>query len=244
MRRVVSRLQGAFTLVAADAAGPGPGGRGAAQLAAGRRDRRGRELPRLRRRRVHRAHPRGDGARPGPGRHDHPRRRVGRRLRRHARRGPALPRDLGPVGRREGRPRLVHAQGDLRAAARRGRLAARAAVRPRGACTSTRCGSPTRSCATSTRSSSSRAARRSTPAWSRSTRSSTGPGSPVEVELASEFRYRDPILTSSTLVVAISQSGETADTLQAIRHARRAALARCWRSATPTARRSRASPTR
>ena len=43
---------------------------------------------------------------------------------------------------------------------------------------------------------------------------------PVEVELASEFRYRDPILDHSTLVVAISQSGETADTLQAIRHAR------------------------
>ncbi|MFZ2504016.1 MAG: glutamine--fructose-6-phosphate transaminase (isomerizing) [Nocardioides sp.] len=43
---------------------------------------------------------------------------------------------------------------------------------------------------------------------------------PVEVELSSEFRYRDPILTHETLVVAISQSGETADTLQAIRHAR------------------------
>jgi len=43
---------------------------------------------------------------------------------------------------------------------------------------------------------------------------------PVEVELASEFRYRDPILDHYTLVVAISQSGETADTLQAIRHAR------------------------
>jgi glucosamine--fructose-6-phosphate aminotransferase (isomerizing) len=43
---------------------------------------------------------------------------------------------------------------------------------------------------------------------------------PVEVELASEFRYRDPILNHSTLIVAISQSGETADTLQAIRHAR------------------------
>jgi glucosamine--fructose-6-phosphate aminotransferase (isomerizing) len=42
----------------------------------------------------------------------------------------------------------------------------------------------------------------------------------VEVELSSEFRYRDPILDYSTLVVAISQSGETADTLQAIRHAR------------------------
>lgn len=43
---------------------------------------------------------------------------------------------------------------------------------------------------------------------------------PVEVELASEFRYRDPIIDSTTLIVAISQSGETADTLQAIRHAR------------------------
>jgi glutamine---fructose-6-phosphate transaminase (isomerizing) len=43
---------------------------------------------------------------------------------------------------------------------------------------------------------------------------------PVEVELSSEFRYRDPIVNNGTLVVAISQSGETADTLQAIRHAR------------------------
>ena len=41
-----------------------------------------------------------------------------------------------------------------------------------------------------------------------------------EVEIASEFRYRDPIITSDTLVVTISQSGETADTLMAIRHAR------------------------
>ncbi|MDO4913039.1 MAG: glutamine--fructose-6-phosphate transaminase (isomerizing) [Bifidobacteriaceae bacterium] len=43
---------------------------------------------------------------------------------------------------------------------------------------------------------------------------------PVEIELAHEFRYRDPILTSRTLVVAISQSGETMDTLMALRHAR------------------------
>ncbi len=43
---------------------------------------------------------------------------------------------------------------------------------------------------------------------------------PVEVEVASEFRYRDPILSSRTLVIAISQSGETMDTLMAIRHAR------------------------
>jgi glucosamine--fructose-6-phosphate aminotransferase (isomerizing) len=44
---------------------------------------------------------------------------------------------------------------------------------------------------------------------------------PVQVEMASEFRYRDPVLDPHTLVVAISQSGETADTLEAVRHARR-----------------------
>ena len=44
---------------------------------------------------------------------------------------------------------------------------------------------------------------------------------PVEVELASEFRYRDPVLDRDTLVVAVSQSGETADTLEAVRYARR-----------------------
>ena len=43
---------------------------------------------------------------------------------------------------------------------------------------------------------------------------------PCEVELASEFRYRDPVLTRSTLIIAISQSGETMDTLMALRHAR------------------------
>jgi glucosamine--fructose-6-phosphate aminotransferase (isomerizing) len=43
---------------------------------------------------------------------------------------------------------------------------------------------------------------------------------PCEVELASEFRYRDPILDPRTLVVAVSQSGETMDTLMALRHAR------------------------
>lgn len=42
----------------------------------------------------------------------------------------------------------------------------------------------------------------------------------VEVELASEFRYRDPLIDSQTLVIAISQSGETMDTLMALRHAK------------------------
>ena len=45
---------------------------------------------------------------------------------------------------------------------------------------------------------------------------------PVSVELSHEFRYRDPILTSNTLVVAVSQSGETMDTLMATRYAKEA----------------------
>ncbi len=45
---------------------------------------------------------------------------------------------------------------------------------------------------------------------------------PVEVEVASEFRYRDPVLDSDCLCIAISQSGETADTLAAMRLARKA----------------------
>ncbi|MDO5723298.1 MAG: glutamine--fructose-6-phosphate transaminase (isomerizing) [Flaviflexus sp.] len=43
---------------------------------------------------------------------------------------------------------------------------------------------------------------------------------PVEIELAHEFRYRDPVVSEKTLIVAISQSGETMDTLMAVRHAR------------------------
>jgi len=46
-------------------------------------------------------------------------------------------------------------------------------------------------------------------------------GIPVEVDVASEFRYRDPIIDENTLVFAISQSGETADTLAALREAKR-----------------------
>lgn len=51
-------------------------------------------------------------------------------------------------------------------------------------------------------------------------------GIPVEVEYASEFRYRNPIIEPGTIVIAISQSGETADTLEAMREAKkRGALA-------------------
>jgi glucosamine--fructose-6-phosphate aminotransferase (isomerizing) len=42
---------------------------------------------------------------------------------------------------------------------------------------------------------------------------------PVEIEIASEFRYRDPVLDAGTLTLGVSQSGETIDTLEAVRHA-------------------------
>ncbi|HEX2090293.1 MAG TPA: glutamine--fructose-6-phosphate transaminase (isomerizing) [Actinomycetota bacterium] len=42
---------------------------------------------------------------------------------------------------------------------------------------------------------------------------------PVEIDIASEFRYRDPVLDSNTLTLGVSQSGETIDTLEAVRHA-------------------------
>ena len=47
---------------------------------------------------------------------------------------------------------------------------------------------------------------------------------PVDVDLASEFRYRNPLLTENTLVIVVSQSGETADTLAALREARNQGL--------------------
>ena len=52
---------------------------------------------------------------------------------------------------------------------------------------------------------------------------------PVEVEIASEFRYRDPMLDEDTLVIVISQSGETADTVAALREAKPRA-AKSWPS--------------
>ena len=44
---------------------------------------------------------------------------------------------------------------------------------------------------------------------------------PVEVDMASEFRYRNPILDEHTLVIVVSQSGETADTLAALRESKK-----------------------
>ena len=50
---------------------------------------------------------------------------------------------------------------------------------------------------------------------------STGSSCPTEVDIASEFRYRDPVLTERTLCVGVSQSGETLDTSKAMEEASR-----------------------
>ena len=116
--------------------------------------------------------------------------------------------------------RPARAQGDLRAAARGadsllgrhdddGPAQARRAADDRG-------GAARRS----TRSSSPPAAPRSTPGWSRSTPSSTGPGSRARWSWRTSSATATRSSPGDTLVVAISQSGETADTLMAIRHAR------------------------
>ena len=242
MQRVCEQLEGAFTLVAVDALDP-PGSCRPAQLAAGRRARRRRELPRLRRGGVHRAHPRGARARPGPGRHDHPRGGRGHRLPRAPAGGAALPRRLGPVGRREGGPRLVHAQGDLRAAARGRGLAARAAYRRRAA-------APRRDAAVGpgaprhrqdhhhrvrdvvlrrhgreVRDRALDAGCRSRSSWPRSSATATRSSTTRRSSWRSRSRARPP--------TPCRRSGTRGPSAR-----------RCSRSATPTARRSRASPTR
>ena len=107
------------------------------QPAAGDRAGRRRELPRQRRHRLHRPHPHRAGRRAGPGRRAAPRRGDGHRPRRHRRRGGELPRRLGHRRRREGRLRVLHAQGDRRAAGARCARPSAGGSPPTGCCTST-----------------------------------------------------------------------------------------------------------
>ena len=164
------------------------------QQPARRRPRRRRELPRLRRRGVHRPHPPRARARPGPDRHDHPRRRyrsstsTARPPRARPTRSPGTP---PPPRRAATRPSWRRRSTTSRTpwpTRCSGRTDATAGS------SSTRCASPRSSCARSTASPSSPAAPPPTPAWSRSTPSSTGRASPSRSSLAHEFRYCDPIV--------------------------------------------------
>ena len=127
---------------------------------------------------------------------------------------------LGRRARAEGRLRRLHAQGDRRAAGRDPRHARRAR-RERPPARSTSCTDRDDvlrevdkvfvvACGTAFHSG--LVAKYAIEHWTRL---------PVEIEIASEFRYRDPVLGPDTLTLAVSQSGETIDTLEAARHARR-----------------------
>jgi glucosamine--fructose-6-phosphate aminotransferase (isomerizing) len=70
--------------------------------------------------------------------------------------------------------------------------------------------------------------------WWRNTGSSASPGMPVEIDVASEFRYREAPLAPGDLAIFISQSGETADTLAALRYAKRAQAAHAVGGQCPT----------
>ena len=121
-------------------------------------------------------------------------------------------------GRRQGQSRPFHAEGDIRAADR-GRpdpLLLSPPVRAQGGAA----GDGRRISPTCRGSPSSPAEPASTPEWSPNIGSSNSPGCPVELDIASEFRYRQPVLEPGGLALFISQSGETADTLAALRHAR------------------------
>ena len=66
---------------------------------------------------------------------------------------------------------------------------------------------------------------------------------PVEIDIASEFRYRDPVLDARTLVIGVSQSGETVDTFAGHARGPPAGTPRCWSSPTWSTRRWPARPT-
>ena len=213
------------------------------QQPAGRRPRRGRELPRVRRRRLHRPHPRRARARPGPDRHDHPERRHGHRLRRHARPRASTTTSTGtpPPPRRA----ATTTSWRRRSTSSRTRSPTPCSAAPtRAAAWSwTRCGSPRRTCARSTRSSSSPAAPRAYAGHGRQVRDRAldphpvrgraGPRVPLprpgrrrahagRRDLASPARPWTPSWRSSTPASWAPRPSP---------------------SATPTARRSRASPT-
>ena len=195
------------------------GARRNSPLVVGRR--RGRELPRLGRRGLHQPHPRGGRARPGPGRRDHARRPRSSTSTASPRRArPSTSTGTPRPPRRAATPPFMAKEINEQPQAvadtllgphrRRGPPGARRAadreeqLQPIDRIVVIACG---------TASYAGMVAKYAIEHWCRI---------PTEVALAHEFRYCDPVVNERTLVVAISQSGETMDTLMAVRHAARA----------------------
>ena len=148
----------------------------------------------------------------------------GARQERRQRRAPGARERAFRRRRREGPVPPLHAQGNPRAAARRRRHAGRARGQRPVAGGRLRPGRHRSVQRTSSTCTSSPAAPAITPAWWRATSSSRSASCPARVEIASEYRYRNPVVPKNSLFVTISQSGETADTLAALRLAKQAGL--------------------
>ena len=220
VRRMARMLEGAFTILATDCRQPDivVGARHDSPLVVGLGE--GGELPRFRRRRIRGLHQARHGSRPGSGRMRV--RRQGHRHRFRRQRGRKtedLHRGLGCFGRRKGgwdsfMDKEMHEDPAAVQRTLLGRFDANGGItldevridehdfKAIDKIIVVACG---------TASYAGQVAKYAIEHWVRI---------PVEIELAHEFRYRDPILTPRTLVVAISQSGETMDTLMALRHAR------------------------
>ena len=128
----------------------------------------------------------------------------------------------GGHGLRPGRPRALHAQGDPRAAGRRRADAAGAARpplrhRPPGRDQADGPGRAGRAAGQDPRA----AGRPTTPGWAGALLIEGLSRIPADAEPASEFRYRNPVIDPETLYVAVSQSGETFDTLAAMQEVKR-----------------------
>ncbi len=128
---------------------------------------------------------------------------------------------LGLRDRREGRPRRLHDQGDQRAARRDSIDACSIADEKTARSPLTRCASATTNCVRSSASVWSRPARRIHAALIAKYAIEKWARLGVDVDISSEYRYRDPIVEVGTLVIGVSQSGETIDTIQATREAQR-----------------------
>ena len=223
VRRALLYMRGLFALVLISADDPEQDRHRPQRPADRRRPRRGRVLRRLRHPGDPQPHPRRRvPRRRGDGDHHAGRRRVHRLLRprgleeEHAR-------VVGSGHGGEGRLQALHAQGDLRAAE------GRQGDRPRPRVGRDRPGLPRRR----SRSRDAGAARRSSgssilacgTSWHAALVGKFLIESlarvPVEVDYGSEYRYRDPIVSKNTLAIVITQSGETADTLAALREAKK-----------------------
>ena len=193
------------------------------------RHRRRRDVRRLRYARDSALHAPRDHLAGGRDRRRRARRISPHRLRRRPHRARCHRHHVGRRLGREDRLQALHAQGDLRAAARdQGDAERPRSTKPAASISATSWADDHAAAPAKHQQDRDHGLRhaRTTPEWSACTCCARSCACPVEMELASEFRYGDPVIDPTTLVIAMSQSGETADTIEAVRIAKAVGLRR------------------